>query len=151
MAENYNSRCSICTHRHAQLINDFLRRKALGEDGVTFPYIAKAVAKLGGPEVTESALCRHAKKHFDIDKQAADLAAEMFAGSVEEVAAKKVSDAEFLDRIIQAANQMLDSSELRPDLSDAIKAVQTKHRDVLNNADPVTVLLELVSGRSDED
>ena len=141
----YSSKCSVCTHRHADRINDMLRRRALGESDITFRRVMGVVSDLGGPDVTECALSRHASKHFDINAEGARRAAEQYANAADQVAAQKLTDVEVLDKLIARGLVLMDSGDIQPDTKDIIAAVKVKNATILKDENPIEALFAMVA------
>ena len=147
----FSSRCGICTHPQAELINNMLRRKALGDTSITHRHIMRVVAEAGGPVLTEWGLSRHASKHFDVHAEARKRAAEMYEQAADEGAEKVVSDLEFLDHLRDRAFELLEKGDLKPDLKDALQAINIKHGKVMKNDDPLQALVDMVADVCCED
>lgn len=141
----FSSRCKICTHPHAERINDWLLRRSLGEDGLTLEVIATKVADLGGPEVTICGLSRHASKHFDVGVEGRKRAANQYNEAADTVAKKALTDLEVMDEIITIGLAAIRDGSLKPDVKDMINAVKTKHGSIMKDENPLDALISLVA------
>lgn len=150
--QGYSAKCSVCTHKDAELINDMLRRRALGESTITLTSIVEQMEQFGRP-ITLCALSRHASNHFDVAAEGRRRAAEQFEHASGQVAEKTYTDLTVLDAIRDKAMQLMESGEIRPDIKDMIAAIGTKHGKVMKEANPVAELFDLVAAtaRSDDE
>lgn len=140
----YSPKCSVCTHKDVELVNDLLRRRALGEVGISHKYILDQLEQFGRP-ITACALSRHASRHFDVAAEGRRRAAEQFMRASDDVAQKTYNDLQALDAIRDKVMQLLDEGELRPDVKDLIAAIGTKHGKVMKESNPIAELFDLVA------